>query len=190
MVNIQKKLRALEDEEWREVPNSDGLYFVSNYGRVKSFMIKKVKGHIMIPGMVKRFKFVNLKLKKQKKMFFVHKLVALAWIPRPSIEHSIVTHIDRNLNNNHISNLAWITPDEARKLTGEYCKKIFTGATKPNERHNKKLSERDVIQLKKMLQMGVPQVKIAKMFCISEMQITRIKRGENWGDVKIPEPKK
>ena len=36
-----------------------------------------------------------------------------------------------------------------------------------------------------MLQKGVPNVKIAKMFCISDMQVTRIKRGENWGHVQL-----
>jgi len=40
--------------------------------------------------------------------------------------------------------------------------------------------------LKSMLQRGVVQAKIAKMFCISEMQVTRIKRGENWGHVQVP----
>jgi len=48
-----------------------------------------------------------------------------------------------------------------------------------------KLKVRDVIAIKKMLQRGVQNVDIAKMFCISEMQVTRIKRGENWGHVKV-----
>lgn len=66
---------------------------------------------------------------------------------------------------------------------------MFTGQKHPGERHNTRLKERDIIQLKMMLQRGIPQVKIAKLFCISEMQVTRIKRGENWGDVKVPEKK-
>ena len=114
----------------------------------------------------------------------------MAWIPRPSENHTIVTHLDRNLKNNHVSNLQWLTPEEAGRRNGEYFKKVYTGQKHPGERHNTKLKVSDVIQLKKMLQFGTPQSKIAKMFCVSEMQVTRIKRGENWGEIKIPEKKK
>jgi hypothetical protein len=186
MVNGVKRLRALVDEEWREVPGSQGRYLVSSYGRVKSFAIDKDKGQFLKCTVLKGYKYLTLKLNKKRNMFFIHKLVALVWLPRPSERHTVVTHLDRNLSNNHYTNLAWLTPHEAYKRNGEYYKKIFTGVTPPDERHNTKLKERDIIQLKKMLQLGVPQVKIAKMFCISEMQVTRIKRGENWGDVKLP----
>lgn len=47
-----------------------------------------------------------------------------------------------------------------------------------------KLNEKDVKQVKSMLNKGIKGKIIAKMFCISEMQITRIKRGENWGHIK------
>ena len=41
-----------------------------------------------------------------------------------------------------------------------------------------------MMHIKSMLQRGIVQSKIAKMFCISEMRLTRIKRGENWAGVK------
>ena len=50
---------------------------------------------------------------------------------------------------------------------------------------NSKLKESDVRQLKLMLAKGITQSIIAKMFRISEMQVTRIKRGENWGHITI-----
>ena len=186
----QQKLKKLSDEEWREVPESHKLYWISNYGRVKSFKINKKDGLMMKYSVVKNFKFIQLKYDEKINRFFIHKLVALAWIPRPSKKHTIVTHLDRNLKNNHVSNLQWLTVEEAGKRNGEYYKKIFTGRVLTGERHHAKLKESDVIQLKKMLLRGTTQAKIAKMFCISEMQVTRIKRGENWGDVKIPETKK
>jgi DNA invertase Pin-like site-specific DNA recombinase len=46
-----------------------------------------------------------------------------------------------------------------------------------------KLKLEEVALIKSMLKRGVKQKLIAKMFCISEMQITRIKRGENWNEV-------
>ena len=184
MVNKPKKLRALVDEEWREVPGSEGRYLVSSYGRVKSFAIDKEKGQMLKFTILKRYKYLNLRYGKRTHLFFIHKLVAQVWLPRPSKQHTIVTHIDRNLSNNHYSNLEWVTIEESRKRNGEYYSKAYSGIGK---RNNAKLSESDIIQLKKMLALGVPQNKIAKMFCLSEMQITRIKRGENWGSVKLPE---
>ncbi len=185
-----KNLRQLDDEEWRKVPNSNSIYWVSNYGRVKSFYYKKQDGVVLKPCILKNFKYVNIKTQGPHKVHFVHKLVAMAWLERPTEKHTIVTHLDRNLKNNHFSNLQWLTPEESRKINGEFYKKIFTGQKHPGERHNTKLKVEDIIQLKKMLIKGIPQSKIAKLFCISEMQVTRIKRGENWGDVKIPEKKK
>ena len=184
-----KKYRKLDDEEWREVPGSKGRYMVSNYGRVKSFVVDKEKGLLMKCSVIKNFKYIVLKYNNRRNQFFIHKLVALVWLPKPTKAQTIVTHLDRNLNNNHYSNLAWLTPEEVGKRNGELFKKIYTGVKHPGERHNVKLKERDIVHLKSMLQRGVPQVKIAKMFCISEMQVTRIKRGENWGDVKVPEMK-
>ena len=65
----------------------------------------------------------------------------------------------------------------------ELSQKIGFGKHK-TQINNSKLKERDVVLLKSMLQRGVTQASIAKMFCISEMQVTRIKRGENWGHVQ------
>lgn len=190
MLEKSKRIRKLDDEEWKVVPNSNDKYWVSNYGRVKSFVVNKKEGALLKNAVVKNFRFVNLTFNGKHKTTFVHKLVGTVWLQKPSDKHTIVTHLDRNLKNNHVSNLQWLTPEEAGKRNGEFFKKIFGGKKLLGERHHTKLKEQDVVQLKKMLQRGIPQSKIAKLFCISEMQVTRIKRGENWGDVKIPEPKK
>lgn len=121
-----RKVRKLEDEEWREVPNSDGLYLVSSYGRVKSFVVKKEKGYMMRPALIKNFKYVHLKINKTDTMFFIHKLVATVWLPKPSDKHAIVTHLDRNLKNNHYSNLQWVTPKRSWKTKwGIFQKNVY-----------------------------------------------------------------
>ncbi len=51
---------------------------------------------------------------------------------------------------------------------------------------NSKLKPDDVKVLKGMLEKGIKQNVIAKLFSISEMQVTRIKRGENWSMIKAP----
>ncbi len=97
----------MADEEWRVVEKYEGLYEVSSYGQVRSLRNKIVmkqwihyKGH----------KFIYL-CNKGRRKFFVHRLVAVAFIPNPNMK-LLVNHIDENKANNHISNLEWMTEGE------------------------------------------------------------------------------
>jgi NUMOD4 motif len=184
MVIKQQKLRKLEDEDWRVLPESNGRYLVSNYGRIKSFSYNKKDGQIMKCYEIKGYKIVPVNLNKLRYKFYVHKLVAQIWIPKPSDEHIFVTHLDGNLKNNHVSNLEWHTKNSIKEKHRELIK-LKTGSYKRSRNINhSKLKERDIKLLKTMLQKGLSQSIIAKMFCISGMQVSRIKRGENWGHVQ------
>ena len=179
--NIKKKrLKKIEDEEWRYVPDSNNLYMVSNYGRVKSFRYNMEEGLILRP--CKMGNFLALKISVNKKMvnWYIHKLVATVFIPKESERFTHVIHKDLNYKNNQVNNLEWATKDKVfenvrtrNRLSGKRRKPV-----------NTKLKEKDVALLKSMLSRGVSQVEVAKLFAISEMQVTRIKRGENWGYVK------
>ena len=180
----QRKLRKLDDEQWLPIPESNSRYLVSNYGRIKSFAYNKTEGCLLKCSVIKGFKIVSLKINKLPKRVYVHKLVAEVWIPRPSEIYTKVRHLDWNLKNNHVSNLQWATLKESIKLVAEHTK-LRRIDSKAKFINNSKLKEKDVMLLKSMLQRGVSQSQIAKMFCISEMQVTRIKRGENWGHVVL-----
>ena len=184
MLNKPRKLKKIEDEIWKEVPRSNGRYFVSNYGRLKSFVYKK-DGAILNGGETNGFKLVDIQFKGEEgKRLYLHKLLAEVWLTKPSEEHSFVTHLDGNLKNNHILNLAWMTKDQLDEHHRQLKLKMPPAVRVGQITHNK-LKVRDVIAIKKMLQRGVQNVDIAKMFRISDMQVTRIKRGENWGHVNI-----
>ena len=180
----KQKLRKIDDELWKVVPNTNKLYQVSNYGRVKSFVIYKKKGKLLKPAVVNGFKQVAVSINNIRRGIYIHKLVAETWIPKPSEKHTIVTHLDENLKNNHISNLEWHTKKSLIKKHQEYAKRRCENPENAKATRNSKLKAADIMLLKSMLDRGVVQAKIAKMFCISEMQVTRIKRGENWGYVK------
>jgi hypothetical protein len=53
----------------------------------------------------------------------------------------------------------------------------------PDPRHYTKLKIADVRIIKHQLNMGISGAVLAKTFKVSEMQISRIKRGENWNDI-------
>lgn len=183
-VSEPRKLRKLEDEEWLPIPESNNRYWVSNYGRVKSFVYNKTEGSLLKCSVIKGFKIVSLTINKLSKRMYVHKLVAEVWIPKPSENYTKVRHLDWNLKNNHVSNLQWATLDESIKYVAERTRQRAANSKLKPINHSK-LKENDVVLLKSMLQRGVTQAKIAKMFCISEMQVTRIKQGENWGHVTV-----
>lgn len=58
-----------------------------------------------------RYKMVNLSFQNKKKMFLVHRLVALAYIPAIK-DKTQVNHIDGNKHNNKVENLEWVTQSE------------------------------------------------------------------------------
>lgn len=107
------------DEIWKDIEGYEGLYQVSNLGRVKSMERKVVnnkgyriiKEHVMPPAM--RYGYGIVKLCKNGTVIrqMVHRLVAQAFIPNPESKPS-VNHIDGVPNNNILSNLEWATYTE------------------------------------------------------------------------------
>jgi len=181
----ERKLKKLVDEEWKEIPHSNGQYFVSNYGRIKSFKYDKEKGQILKPHSLKGYFSINLKGLNCTK--YVHKLVAETWLEKPDDKHIHVIHIDGNKKNNYYKNLKWATKEEVKERSSQYMKEKNRKLSKKDLITTSKLKESDVKVIKSMLKKGITQNIIAKLFKISEMQVTRIKRGENWGHVQPDE---
>lgn len=95
-------------EEWKSIDGFEGLYEVSNMGRVRN-----KDGLILRGSYSSRGGYHTVSLFKQGKKIWrsVHRLVAIAFIPNP--EHKpVVNHIDENKTNNCVSNLEWVTQKE------------------------------------------------------------------------------
>lgn len=178
-----RNLRKINNEVWKEIPFADKKYEVSNYGRVKSYCYNKDQGRILKPGITKGFNTVTFKTNRKKKTFLVHKLVANLFVPKESEDQTIAIHLDWKKRNNYFKNLQWVTREKAYERIMPRLQKINKIKNKGLIR-NSKLKADDVKVLKNMLEKGVKQNVIAKLFSISEMQVTRIKRGENWAHIK------
>ena len=109
------------NEIWKEVLGYEGLYEVSNLGRVKSL---NYKGHKGKRGFLTPFKdssgHLNVKLYKKGVGCHrgVHFLMAQVFIPNPENKPE-VHHIDGKPQNNRIENLKWVTPQEHMLLHNE-----------------------------------------------------------------------
>ncbi len=106
-------LEDLPNERWKDIKDYEGLYQISDYGRVKSF---KRKGntctHIKKVRMNKQgYLYTNLHKNNKTKSFKIHRLVCEHYITKQ--ENKIwVNHKDGNKLNNCVDNLEWCTPSE------------------------------------------------------------------------------
>ena len=103
---------SLDGEEWKEIEGFNGLYFVSNYGRVLSL---KNDGYKLMKPFVCGDGYLYLDLRKDNKDITsrVHRLVAKAFIDNPD-NKPIVHHKDRNRQNNVADNLVFVNSEEHR----------------------------------------------------------------------------
>lgn len=94
----------LATEEWRDVAGYEGLYRVSNLGRIYSVRRNKFMSFYDHHG------YKRLKIDKQgkEKDFALHRLVAFAFLPNPD-NLPFINHKDENKENNRVSNLEWCT---------------------------------------------------------------------------------
>ena len=111
------------EEIWKDIEGYEGIYQVSNLGRVRSLDRYYTKPHPRNGVPTKYFKrgsiitnhtlrngYTNVMLKFEggKKNFMVHRLVAKAFVPG-YFEGADVNHKDSNRQNNHADNLEWMT---------------------------------------------------------------------------------
>lgn len=94
---------------WKDIEGYEGLYQVSNTGKVRSLNYRRTgKTKVMKPSTDKDgYKCVNLR-KNGKRMYKVHRLVAITFIPNPN-NWPQVNHKDEDKTNNAVWNLEWCT---------------------------------------------------------------------------------
>lgn len=147
-------------EIWKDIKGYEGLYQVSNEGRVKSLGRTWVCGNrgsvrhqdekIVPVSKNKKGGYirVHLNYNRKRKTTNVHKLVAEAFIPNPN-GYTIVHHIDHDPSNNNVENLMWMDENEHSKIHAKERGDKLRGIPRPQHsvalkgRPNPKVAEKE-----------------------------------------------
>lgn len=114
------------EEIWKDIKGFEGLYQVSNMGRVRSLR----KNIILKSRIARGYEGVTLCANNIHKDYYIHRMVANAFIPNPN-NYPIVNHKDENKTNNCVDNLEWCTQ--------EYNVNYGTGIAKRARSRSKKV---------------------------------------------------
>ncbi|CAM3655104.1 NUMOD4 domain-containing protein [Flavobacterium saliperosum S13] len=191
-------IRFYPDEEFREIileMQHRFRYALSNYGRLISYTDDLKKGTLLkgtyIDGyhVLRTYKQVNGV--RKSKTLLLYKLVAEFFVPKTAEDQQHVIHIDYDKSNDRATNLRWVNHKEKMEHHKVNPRVIASQkkVTEFNRRADgKKLTETTVIRLKRILLDPNRKTRmkiLAKQFGVSEMQLYRIKSGENWGHIKV-----
>ena len=144
---------------------------------------------LLLAGLKKKLsnKFKNdLKTRTTHYHSLVHRLVANYFLEKPIATKTIVGHLDHNKLNNRAGNLKWMTPEENyehQKSSPLVIKEKLERVSNRNRNSKTKLSVTKVMLMKKLINQDKPMRQLVKQFRVTDTQILRIKRGENWGDI-------
>jgi hypothetical protein len=168
-------------ECWLPVIGYEGVYEVSDFGRVRSarsghgsFVGRILKSHPNPRG------YPDIVLRKDGSVhhFRIHQLVASAFLTPEDGKYEI-NHIDGNKANNSVANLEYTT------RSGNVAHAYRNGLRKSQKgegNYAAKLTAKQVVEIRSMLGM-VGKRKIAAIYNVSRTAIRSIEIGRRWGGI-------
>jgi hypothetical protein len=185
------------NEKWKEFSlgyNSQKRYGISTYGRMMSFMYNFKDGEILKGSLTGGYNSFRYRIYGSKKVInrniLLHRVVAEQFLPNDDEEKVFVIHLDFDKNNNRLENLRWATKDQVNTHNQKNPTVIQAISNMVEDIHQgkrNKLNPSKVLFIRNKLDDPNRKTRmkmLAKQFDVSEMQLYRIKRRENWGHLK------
>lgn len=169
---------AEEKEIWKDIPGYEGWYQVSNFGGIRS-MDRYVnyrdnrkpvfyKGRVIKPQRCSNgYLFVYLYGQRSSRSHLIHRLVGLCFVNNNKNKPHI-NHIDGDKENNHHSNLEWVTRSENQKHR-------YTHLGQVSEK--RKLNKKQVFLI---YQSNLTYTELANIFNVTYGTIKFVKNGDTY----------
>ncbi len=176
-------------ETWKDIPEYEGYYQVSNLGRVRSLdrvmlrcnnSLKTLEGKLLLSDLMKGgYLQIQLSKNSERKKFLIHRLVLLTFIG-PCPDGMEACHNDGNRINNVIYNLRYDT----RK--NNIIDRERHGNTAKGESHGlSKLIESDVIEIRESYKEGnISQNELARKYNVSRGSIRYVINRKSWKHIQ------
>lgn len=179
------------EEIWKEVPGVGGVFFASNFGRIRSIdtevpsarwrrpgggtNTRVCKGRLLTCRSLSRKGYCRVNLKGT--VYLWHRIIAITFLDNPEGKPQ-VNHKDGDKSNNRADNLEWCTNMENRTHAVE------NGLQAVGEKSGKNiLKEIEVLSIVEQLILGVPLVTLARRYNVSRATIRNIRDRKTWRHV-------
>jgi hypothetical protein len=183
----------MSSELWKPVPCElfASHYEVSNQGRVRSLdrvvtenrtgKCRRHLGRLLTPKRTGKYFGIDFFVAPHKCRFYIHRLVASAFIPNPHNKPH-VNHKNRNRSDNSASNLEWVT---AAENTAHLLQTGWRASNHPRgaDHYQARVSEADVIALRETWSPGDSIHELRKTYGVSSRALYQILRGATWKHV-------
>lgn len=165
-------------EEWKPVVGYEGMYDVSNLGKVRR-RYKTTPTRLLKLSPHDGYLRAHLCRDNKARMWFVHRLVAEAFIDNPDGK-PFVNHIDGNRSNNVVSNLEWVTMSENHR----HAFRVLGRQNRKGSQSNlAKLTEDQIYDIRRQASSGVLHRLIAEQYSVCRQTIGDIANGKSWGHI-------
>ena len=166
-------IEKIKGEIWETIKDHNGIYKISNLGRVSSYIKKLGIDSLLLLSLDGcGYECVSLRVEKNKyKSYRVHRLVALHFIP--NIENKTqVNHINGIKTDNKVGNLEWCTPSENMKHA--FKNNLVKNPIVTN------LIDNDIYDICEKRKNGATYSSIGKHYNITAASVSNIVRGKTW----------
>lgn len=180
----------MQNEVWKDIEGYEGIYQVSNLGRIKSLDRKvrsrwglmKQKGIVLKSRICNGYVLICLSKNGKNKDVSVHRVIAKSWVPGRTDAKNEVNHIDGDKTNNSVDNLEWCD----RRHNIQHSIRIGLRTRQDGAGgYSAILTEKEVKEIRELKKNNptISQPTLGRMFGISKSEIGYILNRAVWKNI-------